>query len=491
MIKYLLKHQWLQFTRAASFEREMAITIVIWIIALFGLLSLFSLAMALPEILENNGIQDPIAFVNLALIYYFFGELFMRYFLQKTPVLDIEPYLNLPIKRGLISGFLVGKSLISLFNIISLFLVLPFALRIIVPQYGTLEGIAWVAGVFLISLCLHFLNLLFKKKLEDMPVVWAIIVILVAGNYFLSTYYNFDLFKPLSQALEGLITVPSSLLILLVAVIVLLLVTLKFYRGNLYLEELETKSSNHMETYSQRLSFLGASSLSNTLMLQEIRMMLRHKRTRSLLILSLLFVFYGLLFFGREGIGQMKGFHIFLGIFMSGIFTINYGQFFWSWNTNQLDFFLTKPIVIKSWLRSRYRILLIGTVISVILCSPYLYFGWEILFLLVGAGIYNIGINIPMMMRLALWGPKAIDLNKSSVMNYQGAGAAQWIMGIPLLAGPYIVYVPVNIFFGHVAGIAALALVGILGLTLNDYFLTIIAKKFDRVKYKLIHDLTI
>ena len=76
-------------------------------------------------------------------------------------------------------------------------------------------------------------------------------------------------------------------------------------------------------------------------------------------------------------------------------------------------------------------------------------------------------------------------------MNYQGTGAAQWLMGIPLLAGPYLFYVPFNMLFGHFAGLGAVAFAGIIGFTLRDYFFNLIIKKLKKIKYKLIHDLTI
>jgi hypothetical protein len=111
--------------------------------------------------------------------------------------------------------------------------------------------------------------------------------------------------------------------------------------------------------------------------------------------------------------------------------------------------------------------------------------------MLLAGSIYNIGINIPFMIRLSLWGPKPIDLNKSAMMNYQGSGAAQWLMGLPLLFGPFIIYVPLNIYFGHLVGLSALALVGLAGFTFRDFFLSQITKKVNSLKYQLIHNLTI
>jgi len=490
MINQFLKHQWLQFRRSASFEREIGLTLFIWIMSAFALFSLISLAFALPKIVNKiPGVTDPVWFINQALVYFFFTELLLRYFLQKVPALDIQSYLNLPIKRKQVALFLAGKSLISPYNILSVLLTFPFAMEILKPKVGLTGSVSWLLSAFFISLTLHFFNILFKKKLEDMPLVWVILIIAAGGNYILTIYFSVDLFKPITSALQAILYTPSFVVAPIFAACCLAVITVHYFKNNLYLEEIGDQESSNTENYSEKLSFLGRTSVANALMLQEIKMIIRHKRTRSALIISLLFVAYGLIFFGREP--GSKGVLLFLGIFMSGSFSINYGQFFWSWNTNQLDFFFTKPLALQTWLTSRYNLLLASCVITTSLTVPYVYFGWDVLFLLLAGSIYNIGINIPFMMRLSLWGPKPIDLNKSAVMNYQGTGAAQWVMGIPLLAGPFLIYVPVNIYVGHFEGLAAVAFVGLAGFTFRDFFLKEIAKKVNTLKYKLIHNLTL
>ena len=492
MISYFLKHQWAQFRRSASFEREIGFAIFIWIIGIFVLFNLLVLAFYLPGVItEIPGVDDPISFFNLGLIYYFFAELLMRYFIQKVPALDIQPYLTLPIKRKYIANFLIGKSMISVFNVISMLLTIPFAIRILLPEFGTSGIMAWIGCIFLTSISIHFFNILFKKKLEDLPIVWTILVALVGGNYLLSKYYSIDIFEPLASGLQQSLMSPYLVLLPFGIMLSLLAITLKFFKDNLYLEEIGEKSNSSVEKYTEKLSFLGNSSLSNTLILQEIKMILRHKRTRSVIFLSLVFVGYGLIFFGEEKYVESPGMLLFLGVFMSGLFAINYGQFFWSWNTNQLDFFFTRPMAVHSWLKARYRLIVVATLITTMLCVPYVYFGWEALFLILAGSIYNIGINIPLMMRLSMWGPKPIDLNKGAFMNYQGTGAAQWLMAIPLMAGPYLVYLPLNALSGHLAGLAGVAAIGLLGYTLRDYFIGLIATKMQSVKYKLIKDLTL
>jgi hypothetical protein len=490
MIHYFLKHQWAQFRRSASFERELGISIFIFVMSLFVLASIISVAYVLPKIVLNQPeITDPVAFFHTLLVYYFISELMMRYFLQKVPALDIQPYLGLPIRRKDVAIFLIGKSLISPFTVLSLLVTLPFATEVIQPKAGTLATVVWIASIFFISLAIHFFNIIFKKKLEDHPFTWIFLVVFAAGNYALATTTKIDLLKPFTLFLEATLSFPVLALIPFTLVSLLALSTFKFYRDNLYLEELSYKSNSPVETYSEKLNFLGRSSLTSTLILQEIRMILRHKRTRSVLMLSLFFVGYGLLFFGRET--SNKGLTLFIGIFISGAFAINYGQFFWSWNTNQLDFYLTKPLSIITWLQARYNLLIASSIITTVLAIPYVFFGWDILIMILCCSLYNIGINIPLMMRLSIWKPKPIDLNKGAFMNYEGTGAAQWVMGLPMIAGPMLIFFIFNILVGYYAALAGVGLTGIIGFTLRDYLIRKIASKMQSIKYKLINNLTL
>ncbi len=494
MMKYLLKHQWLQFSRSGSFGRELGLTIFISIIAIFLFAMVVSLSFLLPNIIpeiSEGAAANPIGFFNSFLIYYFFIELFIRYFLQKVPVLDIQPYLTHPLKRSFIAKFLLGKSMLSLINVISLVLAIPFAIKVVAPAVGNTNAFCWVLAIFFLSISLHFFNILFKKRLEDNLWVWIAIIGLCTANYFLATYSNIDLLSYAGSAFDALVYQPLWTLVPLTLLVILAFSSYKMFVSNLYLEELSAKESSNSETYSDKLSFLGNYGLSGQLILEEFRMIIRHKRTRSVLMLSLVFLGYGLIFFPNKSYDDMKGFHVFLGIFITGIFAINYGQFAWSWNTNQLDFFFTRPLALTTWIKSRYLLILFATLTSTILSIPYVYFGWEVLLALMTCSIYNIGINIPLMLRLSMWGPKPIDLNKGAFMNYQGTGAAQWLMGIPVLLGPFVIYTPLYYTLGHVSGLIGIAVTGLIGLSLRDFFIRKIEQTFKKLKYQLIHQLTL
>ncbi len=492
MIIDFIRHQWLQFRRSPSFGRELGMTILVIFLGVMITFSAIILAVALPKLITNLPTsKDPVLLLNELVIYYFLFDAVIRYLIQKVPALDIQPYLCLPIKRKTMAGFLLGRSLFSLFTVYPVVLLLPITVQFLAPRFGMVNALCWLLSIELITLSTHFLNILFKKRYDSKPWVWLILILIASSNYILDYFFGVSFLKPLATVFISILASPGIVLIPFALCLMLFYATYKFLTNHLYLEELAPKAGDHLESYSSNFSFLNSGTLSNVLMLQEIRLILRHKRTRSVMLLSLVFVGYGLLFFGNEEYADSKGMFVFIGIFMSALFTINYGQFFWSWNTNQLDFFFTQPISLRTWISSRYRLLVMSSLVSTVLCIPYVYFGWDILLLMICGCLFNIGINIPVMIRLSMWSPKPIDLNRGSFMNYQGTGVAQWLMAIPLLLGPYLVFLPVNYFGGFVPGILAIGMVGLVGCLFREQVITMLTNRLKLLKYKFIKDLTL
>ena len=79
----------------------------------------------LEEIFPND---DPVEKFNSFVLYGFSLGFLARFFMQKVPVLSIQPYLHLPLKKSSLVHFVLGKSLMSFFNFIPLIIFIPFIL---------------------------------------------------------------------------------------------------------------------------------------------------------------------------------------------------------------------------------------------------------------------------------------------------------------------------------------------------------------------------
>ena len=87
----------------------------------------------------------------------------------------------------------------------------------------------------------------------------------------------------------------------------------------------------------------------------------------------------------------------------------------------------------KRYLESKFVLMSMSVVVLFVLGIPYVYFGWKILIAHFAAMIYNVGVNTHVIMYGGSFNRKKINLDQKAAFNYQGTGAVQWLIGIPLM----------------------------------------------------------
>src|SRR5699024_756843 len=100
--------------------------------------------------------QDPVVIINNFLIFWFLLDLLVRFFMQKLPVLNIKPLMVLPIKRKTMIHYLLGKTLISFFNILPVFFFLPLSVVLLTQGYSPLLVLPWFLSLVCFELCINY-----------------------------------------------------------------------------------------------------------------------------------------------------------------------------------------------------------------------------------------------------------------------------------------------------------------------------------------------
>ena len=202
--------------------------------------------------------------------------------------------------------------------------------------------------------------------------------------------------------------------------------------------------------------------------------------------MSFILLGYGLFVYPSEMYSHST-FYVFVGIFMTGIFMINFGQFIPSWDASYYSMIMSQNIPMKDYLSSKALLLSFSVIILAILTTPYIYFGWNILLINMVAALYNIGVNVPILLYSGSFNKKKIDLDKSPFMNYQGTGAAQWLVSIPLMVVPVLIFWLLEFFISFEAALIGLASLGVLGLVLRASLMEYIAGVYRKRKYAMIN----
>lgn len=482
MFKHFISLEWKSFLRSASFGTNVVLKIFMGLAALYFIAVFLLLGFGIYPLLEDQG-MNPFQTVNKFLIYYFFLHFIIRYFMQKMPVMNIRPLLTLPIKRNTIVHFTLGKTMLSFFNWIHVFLFVPFSIMLIINNHSVLNVILWHLGIIGIIYASNFINVLINNKDSVFYSVLAIVASCVAAHY----YKFFDVTNYTLPFFEGLYKTSYLFLIPIIAAVALYYFAFNFFKSNLNLDEgLATKSDI---AKTENFAWLNQFGTLGTFLKNDIKLLKRNKRSRTTLIMSVVFIFYGLLFFTKSiEAYDNPAMQVFAGIFVSGGFLFTFGQFVPSWDSSYYQLMMSQNIQYKEYLSSKWWLMVIATVISTLIASFYIYFGFHIYLLIVVGAIYNIGVNSHLVLLGGAFVKTPIDLStgKGAFGDKQAFNIKTMLIAIPKLAVPMILYAIGNAFFSANVGLILVASAGILGFAFKDKMFTIIEKIYKKEKYATI-----
>lgn len=482
MISHFLKLEWKQYFRSAHWQKGIAIKVIMVFFALYFIVSFLAVGVGGYYLLKKEfPDQDPLQMVNAYLLYAFLGDLVVRYLMQKLPVMNIKPFLILPIKKSKLVHYVLGKSSFSAFNIFGLFFYVPFSIVLINEGYTTSGVLGWLFFIILLTQANNFLNFLINKNNK----AFAIIASLLALCIGLQKFDVFDITVYGGQLFDAIYASPIYALLGFLLVVVLYNLNYKQLRNQVYLDE--AVSQKVVEAKSADLSFANRLGDVAPFIKNDMRLIWRNKRTKTVFLMSFLFLFYGLIFFTQETYQKMPTMLMFASLFVTGGFTFNYGQFIPAWDSAHYKMLMSQGFRYRKFLESKWILMVVMTSILYFLSIPYLYFGLDIFLMITCGAIFNIGFNSLFLLFAGSFNRKRIDLNRSGFGNTQGTSATQFIVIIPLMLFPMLVFWLLNKFVGGNSGYIAVAAIGVLCLLLKNYAMNFIEKKYIKDKYVMIN----
>lgn len=486
MIKRFINLEWKQYFRSSYWQKSIAINILMVFFALYFVAMFLGLGFGLLFILkETYPNQDAFVVANSFMFFWIIGDLLMRFFLQKLPVMSVKPLLTLPIKRATVVNYVLGKSAISFFNFLPLFAIIPFSIMLIRDGYATSMVLTWMFTLFIIVLIINFLNFIIeafsaKTELSFLP------IIIIASTLFGLDYFSVLPIKAIIG--DALISIANNPILIIIPIAILLLCyvyNFKILRSKLFLDSsLKTKVT---EVNAADLSWTKRFGDVAPFMQLDLKLIWRNKRTKSMALFMVIGLLYGLFFYPQPMYSDMPFMSAFIGIFSTGIFLINFGQFIPAWDSGYYKLLMSQNIKYEQYLRSKFLLMVMSVAILFVLGIPYVYFGWKILIAHFAAAIYNIGVNSHVILYGGAFNRKKIDLDKKAAFNYQGTGAVQWIIGIPLMILPMALFGLTNWLLGFGAAITLLIVLGATGILFHKKLMKLITQKYLNSKHKMIN----
>jgi hypothetical protein len=481
--KWFIIHQWKEFWRSSIWQRNVALNIFIGFLLFLLILDLLILGLFLTEILQKAlPDQSPVYSLGSGLVYYFFADMLIRYLMQALPTFSVESYLHLPIKKSSIAHFVIGKSFLHILNYLPLLILIPFTLRAVIPENNALAGLAWLASAFFLILNNNLLATYLKRQLVSKPAIPGIFSLVLIGLAVLD-YLGYISLSHYSALAFGLILKhPVLTLVPFGLMLMMYLINFFYLKAKMYPDEI-IKAKTYQGGDMRSIKYLESLGLTGDLMALEIKLWLRHKRTKTMLYLLPIFLLYGLFFYPNPQYKDQDVFFVFVGVFISGGLMMNYLNYAFGYESNYFDGILTRKIDMERYIGAKYTLGVSITILCYVLTIPYVFFGWYILLINTVCFIFNIGVLSIVLLYLATFNKKRMDLSKGATFNYQGMGAMNWLVLIPAFLFPVIIYFIFGKIFNYYIGLAVLAGMGLIGLAFRKVFINMIFLNFQKRKY--------
>ncbi|MDH5399050.1 MAG: DUF5687 family protein [Cyclobacteriaceae bacterium] len=482
-MKWFIIHQWKAMRRSSIWQKNLAINIVLGFFLLLMLAYLFMLGFLIDKIMEQlYPDENPVTLFNGIILYYLGIEFLMRFFLQSLPVLDVETYLHLPIKKSAIVHYITGKSIFAIGNYLSWLVFFPFAFKVIAPAYSTGTAWVWVITVVILVFSNNFLAIYVKRLLTGNSYIVRIFGLLMI-TVILLDFFDLTSLSALSASVFDQLLANPLLAIVPAAILAFLyFINYHYLRMRLYTEEINVKKEIKTDALAN-IKYLKTWGITGHLIALDLRLIWRHKRTRSIVFMAPIFLGYGFFFYPQSIYNEMYSFLIFVGVFMTGGLMLNYLNYCFSYESNYFDNILAHYKDFERYIQSKFILAVLISATCYIITIPYVYFGTHVLLINTVTFFYNIGFLSFILLYMATYSAKRMDLSKNAAFNYQGLGASHWIAMLPAFLLPVVIYLPFGLTDYPRAGLLFVGTLGLAGLLFHKVMLKYIYKQFLKRKY--------
>jgi hypothetical protein len=483
--RWFIKHQWKQLRRSPFWQKSLAINITLGFFIGLILLELLGLGLLLRTILsEVFPGRDLIAIFNGTLLYYFAIDLVLRYLLQSLPVIAAQPYFHLPVRKSAVVNYMLVKSTLFLLNYLPLLIIIPWAVQSVAQEYSSVQALQWTFGIIFLIFTNNFIIVYVKRQIFSRPWIVAVFGFIVIG-FILLDYLGIYSISGISEAVFlSFITLPWAFLAPLLLLALVYLLNFSYLRARMYVEEISLKKHRRVDTLAG-ISYLKSLGRVGELIAFELKLYWRNKRPKSLLYLFPVFLLYGFFFYPQDTYMELGGMLVFVGIFMTGGIAMSIGNYFLGWESSFFDAILANNINFGKYFRAKYMIMLGACVFSYVLTLPYAFYGIEILYINSMCFLMNIGVNTYVILLFCSNNRKRMDLSRGAAFNYQGVGASQFLVMLPLLLAPVVLYALLSIFLDRLTAVSLLGMLGVIGLLFHKTLMQQVVARFEKRKYRV------
>ncbi len=409
-------------------------------------------------------------------LYLLMTDFWMRFMLQETPAQRGRPYALLPIRRSFLMHVYLFSSGFSLGNLFWGFLLVPFGLLAVMPLLGWCALLRWLLAWWLLFIINGFCYL-YVRTLISRHILWVLLPAAIhAALLFIMLWPEENILDiPLTEMMYQL-TLGNVLYYLVIAALLAILYWANYrlqmtmvYNEVAQKEEVEMKHTTEM-SYLNRYGALGE------YLKLEMKMRMRNKtiRLQFLTLLGMMILLSGLLYFTDiYDNGFMKSFiclYDYVGLGMTMLISIMCHE------GNYIDGLMSRRESILQLLYAKFYFNSAVLLLPFCLLIPLMIIGKISVWMNLGYLFFTAGVLYPICFQMAVYNKETLPLNQK-LTSKQGNWVQQ-LVSIMMLFLPIGVEKVFTLLLGNPWGFVMLAVLGIVGLSLHQWWLRNIYDRF-------------
>lgn len=433
----------------------------------------------------DGGAKEAYHVMNSGLIFILALDFLLRLPFLKTPTQEVKPYLLLPIKRSRLIDFLLLRSGLNSFNLLWLFLFVPFAIITVTKFYGIGGVLTYCIGIWLLIVFNNYWYLL-CRTLMDERIWWVLLPIVIYGGIAAALFIpdNSPLFSLFIDLGEGFITGN-----ILTFICVLVAITLMWFINRSIMQKLVYNELNKTEDTTVQVKtvseykFLDRYGEIGEYIRLELKLLLRNKVCRKSLysVIAIVLIFSLTISFSDIYDGGMRDFFVLYNYIIFGILFLSPLM---SYEGNYIDGLMSRKESIYSLLRAKYLLYSIALIIPFVLMIPGMVTGRVSVLGCIAWIVFVPGAVYFCLFQLAVYNNKTLDLNaKMTGRQNVGTGLQNLISGAAF-GVPLLLFFVLNATVGKEVTPWILLVIGILFIATSRWWLRNVYHRFMKRRYK-------
>ncbi|MFA6871897.1 MAG: DUF5687 family protein [Bacteroidaceae bacterium] len=478
----LHKHQKLAAKRHPMFDKNKFGKYSMYFMALFWMGYLLFIGIMLGIIIPDaNPAMEGYHTFNKGIIFLLAIDFLLRFPLQTSPVQEMKVYLLFPIGKKKLIHFLLFKNLLSPYNLLWMFLLVPFSLAVITRLHGVSGILLYLIGWWLLFLANNYFYTFCRTLIKE-HILFILLPILTYAAL-ITLFFTTDQFSYCCMNLGESFILGNPLGYLSV----LAVIALFWWLNRVVIEKVMYKELSKVEdTKVKHLSeykFLDHFGEIGEYMRLELKMIFRNKSCRNLFMLAIaVMIMMELMLLTPTYDGPIGkdfvctyNFIIFGAMFLSRLM---------GYEGNYIDGLMSRKESIYTLLRAKYYLYSIITLLPLFAMLAMVIHGEITLLKVLSSYFIGIGLTYFLFFQLAIYNTKTVPLNTTIMGKQSMNNGFQSLISIAAITLPILLSILLRYIVGDTIGQIIILLIGFTFVAFSHLWIRNIYHRFMKRRYE-------